>query len=302
MSEPLAAAAPMPFRLLLDEAMRWTRRHFRSVYPPIAIPLAVIVTLTGVGQALLMPNMTMNSDPMVVLRRMGFLMIMVLPLALLGGIAHAALQVGTVDTVAGRGPDMAKAWRFIFRPSAFSTLLLLFLCYMGAVMCCVIPVFYFGPLLAFAIPAMVDEGRFGTDALSRSSQLTRFNPEGRFLSNPIVQILAVGILTAILEYAVSFIIAMPLTAVQMVSVFRRAAAGEMVTGVSGGWLWAQVVVQLISSLLNTAVTVYASFIIALLFFEVRRRREATDLRGAIDAMAPAPQPPPLPPPPPLPLP
>src|SRR5579859_288400 len=218
MTEPQVSAAPMPFRLLLDEAMRWTRRHFRTIYPPIAIPLAVIVTLIGSTQALFMPTMTIASDPTVVLSRMGMLLLLILPLALLGGLAHAALQVGTIDTVAGRGPDMGKAWRFIFRPNALGTFMLLSLCYMGAVMCCVLPVLYFGPLLAFAVPAMVTEGRFGSEALSRSAQLTRFNPERRFLSSPIVQILAVGIPTAILEYAVSFIISMPVTLVQMFTI------------------------------------------------------------------------------------
>ena len=33
-------AEPMPFRVLLDEAMKLTRRFFRAIYPSVAIPLA----------------------------------------------------------------------------------------------------------------------------------------------------------------------------------------------------------------------------------------------------------------------
>ena len=42
MSAPAIPAEPIPFRVLLDEAMRPTRRHFGRIYLPVAIPLALL--------------------------------------------------------------------------------------------------------------------------------------------------------------------------------------------------------------------------------------------------------------------
>ena len=45
MTEPaLGLTGPMPFRLILDEAIRQARRHFRAIYPSVAIPVAVVLT------------------------------------------------------------------------------------------------------------------------------------------------------------------------------------------------------------------------------------------------------------------
>jgi hypothetical protein len=295
--QPLPMSATMPFRLLLDEAMRWTRRYFKTIYPPIAIPVALITTLIGGAQAQWMhSNLMQQPDPAEALRVLGLFFIIALPLLFIAGLAHAALQVATVDAAAGRAPDMGRAWRFVIRPGVIGTLILNGLAIIASVMCCIGPVLYVAPLLAFVIPAMVEENVLGSAALSRSAQLTRYDPQRNWLSSPLVKILAVFVLTVILEYAVSLLIALPITGAQMVSMFRRAAAGGDIRSLTGGgWLWAQVAVQLISSLLNTAVTLYTSFVISLLFFDVRRRREGADLRQAIDAVAP----PPLPPPPPM---
>jgi len=39
----------MPFRMLLDEAMKKTREHFREIFLPFALPLAAISTAWSAG-------------------------------------------------------------------------------------------------------------------------------------------------------------------------------------------------------------------------------------------------------------
>ena len=44
-------AEPIPFRVLLDEAMKLTRRHFARMYLPVAIPIALLAGhAAGAGQ------------------------------------------------------------------------------------------------------------------------------------------------------------------------------------------------------------------------------------------------------------
>ena len=40
---------PMPFRFLLDEAVWQARRHFRAIYPAIAIPVTILATAVAAG-------------------------------------------------------------------------------------------------------------------------------------------------------------------------------------------------------------------------------------------------------------
>lgn len=50
------------------------------------------------------------------------------------------------------------------------------------------------------------------------------------------------------------------------------------------WLWFQVPATLLGSLAQSAVVLYLSFGMALLYFDVRRRREGDDLEAALDEL------------------
>ena len=301
MSEPLATpGGEMPFRLLLDEAMRWTRRHFRTIYPAVAVPLALINLATLVVQATwrgFSAGDVMNQlNPLALWNSMAYLYLLLIPLILAGALAHSAMQAATVDAAGGRAVDMRRAWLFVVRPRVLATLLLQFLALMAAGLCCMLPLLYFYPLLSFTMAAMVEERIFLGAALSRSAELANYNPRRRLLSLPWVQILAVVLVGMLLNFLLGFLVMLPAMAGQTVSIFRRLAAGQsMVRDAAGNWLWPQLVAQLLGSLLASAVSLYVAFVISLLFFEVRRRREGADLRQAIEALSP--QQDPYPPPP-----
>jgi len=48
---PLQPTGPMPFRLLLDEAMRHARRHFRAIFPSVAVAAANLTRALQAAQA-----------------------------------------------------------------------------------------------------------------------------------------------------------------------------------------------------------------------------------------------------------
>ena len=60
MTGPEAAPTPLapslPFRQILDEAVRQTRRHFRRIYPYVAIPLVLVAGSVPLAQGLLYRN------------------------------------------------------------------------------------------------------------------------------------------------------------------------------------------------------------------------------------------------------
>ena len=57
-ARPPMQSGPMPFLMLLDEAMRRTRRYFGAIFPAVGIPLALLAGATGVLQALWFEDMT----------------------------------------------------------------------------------------------------------------------------------------------------------------------------------------------------------------------------------------------------
>jgi hypothetical protein len=296
MSEPTLPPPPVvggdkPFLVLLDEAMRWTRRYFGAIFPAVAVPVALISAATVAASAIwLRPDVALAGDPLVYLTRMGSFFLALTPLLLAGWLAQMAMQVGTLDAAGGRAVDMRRAWLFVVRPRVLATELLHGAALVASLICCGLPALYVFPLLSFTMAAIVAEGLYFGAALNRSAQLAHYNPRKRFLSSPLAQVLAVMLVGALLNYLVSLILALPLGATQMISTFRRAAAGEPIRNPGMGMMWAQVAIQVLISLLNTAVSLYVQFVISLLFFDLRRRREGADLRQAIDAMAPVPIP------------
>src|SRR5215831_13002151 len=103
-----------PFLVLLDEAMRWTRRHFRAIYPVTAVPIALLSAATVAAQVTwFQPDFAAAADPFAMLARMGKFLLVTAPLGFASWLAQVALQVGTVDAAAGRAVDMRRAWLFV---------------------------------------------------------------------------------------------------------------------------------------------------------------------------------------------
>ena len=273
---------PMPFTRLLDEAMRLVRRHFRAMYPPVAIPLGLLATVTAVLQALWIQRMTteigtatqlMSSCGTIVL---SFVQIFVIV------VASMALQKAAVDALAGRTIDMKGAWRFAVQGNVLGTLVLQGFAIMGSILACIVPVLYVAPLLSLVPPIMAAESVFGGSALSRSAELTRYNPQRRFLDYPMVKALGLMIVTAVISYSVVLVVAIPFQLLAGVDFFRQTATG--VEPAMAKWFWLQVPSQILQSLVTVAVYAYSSFGYTLLFLDTRSRKEGADLAAEIDTV------------------
>jgi hypothetical protein len=152
-------------------------------------------------------------------------------------------------------------------------------------------VFFVAPLLAFAVPVMVEEGRFGLGALSRSAELAMFNPARRLMEHPIVKVLLLMVVSTLISYMAGLLVALPFQIPMFIDLFRKALAGDQdVTGVMARWIWLQIPAQFLSSLARTAIYIYTAFGMALIYADVRSRKEGTDLQPEIDALFPAPSP------------
>jgi hypothetical protein len=282
----------MPFSMILDEAMRRTRRHFRTIFPAVAIPLALLAAVTGVLQALWFQNITsgagLGTSPVWSIQSILIAFVQ----GIVMGIGLIALQKAAVDATAGRPVDMKGAWRFVVRGPVLVTLFLQGLAIIAALVLCCLPVFYVVPLLSLVVPVMIEENVFGSAALSRSAALTRYNPEGRFLETPLVKAFVLMIITAVISYAIAFLVVLPFQIPMFISLFRDAAAGKDPAATMGSmskWFWVQIPSQILQMLTTVAVSLYAAFGYALLFFDSRNRKEGANLAAEIQTVFGEPQ-------------
>jgi len=285
---------PMPFRLLLDEALRLARRHFRTLYLPVAIPLAVVATTVAALQVSWVTRMMADLEA----QRMPFgspwYWLMTLVYSALIMVAYNALQVGALAAVSGAPVDMRTAWRFTLQGRVLVTLLLWYAVTIGSLFCCCLPVLVVAPLLSFVPAVMADEGRFGFQAISRSIDLNRYRPPGGWSESPLVKVFLLLFVGVLLAYLAGILVTIPFQVPMYVDMFRKAAAGQDIAGRMSSWMWLQVPAQFLNALATTAVYLYVCFGIALLFYDTRGRKEGSDLRAEIESSFPAPPPPPPP--------
>jgi hypothetical protein len=294
-----ALAAPgehLPFPVLLDAALPWTLRHLRTIYPWVALP-AVVISSGVIALQLLWPGPDPRAQPLAAGLHNCSYILFYLPLYWI----YAALRVAAVDALAGRPVSGWQTIRFIARPRVVGTELLAALCVGASFLCCGLPFLYVSPLLALTMVAMAAEGVTGTRALRRSAELTRHNPERRLLTSPILKILALMASATGISYLLILLVELPFGLLQGATILRKIAAGEDLQRALVSWV--VVPVRGIEALSSTAVQLYVSFALALLFFDLREQREGAGLRRAVGEMAEAagepgrPAPPPASPPP-----
>ena len=286
MTEATVPAEPIPFRVLLDEAMKLTRRHFGAIYLSVAVPLAVLAALTVVVQSRFMEGMRGPGAGAAMLSGKGcvtFIASMSLTL-ILQVLTSGVLTAAAVDGASSRPVDMKAKWGFILRPASLGTLVLAFLAILAGFICFVIPGVYLMLGMSFIVPVMAAEGRFGSGALGRSWKLVRYNPHKGFLANTSTKIFLLYLVVGLIAYAVGFFIQLPFTAMQGVRMARGIAVGDPASAQAiYGPIWARIPSAVLGSLASTAVTIYSSFGIVLLYLDVVRRKEGTELAAAIDA-------------------
>jgi hypothetical protein len=276
--------------MTLDEAVRRGRRHFRQVFLPVALPLGFVAGLVPLMQVRWMRGFMRAGPPADVNAFFGEFALFMGGILLFAGVTvlgHTAFLVAAVDAVAGRAVSMGRAWTAMLDPRAFGTLVLNWLAVMLGCCLCLLPGLYVVLLQAMLIPVIVEERRFGPGALARSAELTRYNPRRTLAADPRLQVFLVLFVGFLLNYAVGFAIQLPAMVVQQVMMFRGISAGREMDPVDlmAGLAWIQVPTGVLAAMGQAAVQIYVSFGLALLFFDLKRRKEGADLEAAIEGLA-----------------
>ena len=281
----------MPFARLLDQAVRLARQHFRTIYPAVALPIVPLYALVAVVQNLWMGSLGSalgGSEPDLdqAFGMMGMgcgLLLVALLTGIILGLGVSAMTVGATTAAAARPVDMRWSWRFVVRPAVLGTQLLAGLAIVGAMLACCVPALYVAPILALVTPVMVQEGVYGGTAISRSASLVTWDPQGRPLGPSFWRVLGVFVTGTALSIAVTFVLQMPFTIARTVLVTREALE-DPARQFSSGWNWLQVPEYVLGTMGTLAVYLFTSFALALLYFDLRARKEAPDLQAAVDAM------------------
>ena len=275
----------VPFRLLIDRVPAVARRHVKSYFWPTALPLLAVGVAMAVVQvrwteSVLAPSA--GANPFTFLGPV--LLALVLAMAVYV-LAYLVLAVLAVDAVAGRTPSVGRAWLFSLRPTVLGTNLVATLVVLVALAACCVPALFVAPLLALLVPVMVEERLVGLGAFSRTIELVRFQARRGVSDNGWAQAFVVLFVGTILSYAASAVSQGPFLIAQQVILIRQAASGEAADpSALAGDLWLQVPAQVVGALVTVLVWAYWAFGLAMLYFEIRRRKEAADLEQAIDEL------------------
>lgn len=283
-----ALTEPIPFRLLIDEAMLLTRRHFRAMYLPVAVPVALSQALVPIAQALVFGAgfMTRTPDPFSMVAGMVGFLAVALTTGIVWGLGYGALLVAATEAQSDAGVSMARAWRTMVRPRVFGTTLLTALSMIVGCVLCLLPGLFVMLAFSLAVPVMVAERIYGTTALARAASMVRQNPEGRFASHPMTKVFVILFIGYVLSSIAGFVVQLPFVVAQQILMFRAAAEGELTdpTQLMGTMMLLQTPAAVLNALATTVVQVYLSFALTLFYFDLRRRQEGGDLESAIQEM------------------
>jgi hypothetical protein len=289
---PTALDEPLSIQALLDGAMRQARQHFRTVFPAVGVPLALLAATIPLTQGVWFRSLgdmqTGSPNIPLLFAGAGGMMIAAFLFVILNAVGYATLIAAATDAVGGRPVSMSRAWLAMLRPTALLTLFIAGVAVFAGMVCCAIPLcglpgIYVALLFSMIVPVMVEEETFLFDALGRSASLAQYNPRQDFGTDPRVRSFLVIFVGMLLGYAVSLVIQMPMVVIQQVLLMRDAAAGASADPMAlmAKLTWLQVPTTALATLSQVAVQLYVSFGVALLYFDVRRRKEGHDLGAAL---------------------
>jgi hypothetical protein len=291
MSEAVRIPGPMPFTQLLDEALRWSRRHFRSLLLPMAIPVCTMAGLMAAAQGFWFSHFGASKPGevpdfgAVMSGALAFFMVVLL-FIVVQVLGYVAMIVAACRVVAGQDGSVGAAWATACGLRSFGTVLLSGLAVVLGSMCCLVPGIYVGLLLSMVVPVMVLESLYGPDAIRRSAELAMHNPSREFTADPRVKIFVMVFVGYLVGWALSFVIQLPIAVVQQVLMFRMMGSGE---GADPAQLmvkmaWIQTPATMLGAFAQLLMHLYISFGIALLYQDLKQRREGHDLEAAIARM------------------
>ncbi len=274
-----------PFRRLLDQIIPQARPYFRAIFPAIGIPLALAAGALTVTRNLWVMDLPVGGAGLdsAVFTSLAILLLTALLFVIVSLLAGTALTVASMDALTGRAVDMGRAWSFAIRGRVLWTSLLVLLVTMISFMMCFLPALVVWPMVSLTFPVMVQEQKFGFEAIRRSAQITWWNGTGRMADSNFLQVSVLLFAGWLIQSAVSGVVQAPMAILQQFLLLREATGGGLAEEMSA-WmlpLWIEVPTQVLATLVTAAAWFFWTFGAGKLYLEFERRRHAGDLRQAI---------------------
>ena len=295
-------AATTPYSQLLDDAVALTRRRPLATPLLVAAPLAVVNAGWTSLSSWFATGAATTADPTLLFSALGAILL-ALPVFLAAQLlAYAVLATAATRRVLGVEGGVGDAVRFVFKLHTLGTLLLAGVLLSLSMLALIFPFFVVSALFSFLFPVMLDEGRFGFDALSRSSSLAWRNPRRLLQTWPLALVLGIHAVFFAISTGLSLAIQAPIQVIQQAVMFRQAlGTGIADPGAVSAIIWLQVPLGILTTFTSLFASWYLFHCLALFFLDTRERREATSVERALSAWsrnqpgsARPPSPPPLP--------
>jgi hypothetical protein len=277
---------PRAFPQLLDDAVVLARRRPFSVVWRIGAPLAAVNAGWAAITAWLTTGVYSTGDPTLLFGALGA-MFAALPVFFVAQmVAYSTLAAAATSRALGEEMGLARSLRFVFRLRTLGTLALAAFLLVGSLFLLVFPFFVVSALLSFLYPVMIDEQRAGMDAVSRSSSLVWRNPRGLLQTWPLLLVMAIHTVFFAISTGLSLAVQAPFQVVQQLVTFRQALGGEAADPTElVGMMWLQVPLGIVSTFTSLLAAWYLFHCLAVVFRDVRERREATTLARRLEGWA-----------------
>lgn len=264
---------------IFNRAMELFRREFARLALRILLPLALVSGLLSAAMAAVQTQLTRSPGLSLV-----FFGVVILA-GVVGAVGYGALAHMAVGLAAGRETAPEDSWRAGLRFRVWGTLMLQGIGVGVGLIFCLLPGMYFGLAWAMALPVVFEEPGFAhSAALSRSHELSRFNPAGGLGNDPRFRIFLIFVVTLATTYLLMGLAQLPLIVAVAVETARSIADGRRDGQLSSFVQWLQVPTSIVTSFIQAAMTLLGNLGTAVVYFDIRGRQEAKDLDSAIDAL------------------
>jgi hypothetical protein len=277
-----------PFPVLLDDAVVLTRRGPLSLALLIAVPLVFVNAGWAALSSWFATGAATRVDPSFVFGSCGA-MIVAFPIFALGQfVAYAMLATAATLRALGAEATARSALRFVCQPRTIGTLILSGLLLVASLIALFFPFLVVSALVSFLFPVMLEERRFGFDAIARSSSLAWRNPRRLLGTWPLMLIAGIHAVFFAISTGLSLAVQAPVQVIQQAAMLRESLFGDGDPTAITALFWLQVPVAAVTAFTSVIAGWYLFSCLSIYFLDTRERREATSLERAIASWERAP--------------
>lgn len=256
------------------------RENFGALAPGLILPISGVIGALSVASAL------MDAQRRTSMTAFFALFGLQLAAGLFRMVAYSAGAFAAVQLAAGRSVTVADAWAAGRRFRMWGTLWLQAIGIFIGLILCLAPGIYASLAWALAITVVVEEGIAHSKALSRSSELMGFNPQGGWSHSPRFLMFLVYVATIATAYALAGLASLPMMVAAGVEVARGTVMEQ--GGLPPVLLWLQVPTSLLTSFFEASIAFLTSIASSHIYFDIRALQDGGDMEAAIAALGPSP--------------